>query len=127
MPPELVKIFIDSDIARVYGEGNPKYVAGRTGCELLRDALWALNLPEPLEKDVIYLYKSQEFWAGWASAYYQWKRSVPYEQLFAEVPIEKIMQSFYPLEASIERFVSIMDKWRAEPDAENDNTDLRDI
>ena len=117
MPPELVKIFIDSDIARVYGEGNPKYVAGRTGCELLRDALWALNLPEPLEKDVIYLYKSQEFWAGWASAYYQWKRSVPYEQLFAEVPIEKIMQSFYPLEASIERFVSIMDKWRAEPDA----------
>ncbi|MFC2314513.1 MAG: transcriptional regulator, partial [Selenomonas massiliensis] len=58
---------------------------------------------------------SPEYWAGWALAYYQWLRNIPFEEILDAVPMEKIVRSYYPLhEADIRKFVEVMDVWMAE-------------
>lgn len=53
-----------------------------------------------------------EYWAGWALAYYQWLKNIPFEEILDAVPMEKIVRSYYPLhEADIRKFVEIMDEW----------------
>ncbi len=104
--------FVDSGVAEQFGLGNPRYVAGRTGCELLRDCIWALGLDPLPQKDALYMDGAPEYWAGWALAYYQWLKNIPFEEILDAVPMEKIVRSYYPLhEADIRKFVEIMDEW----------------
>ena len=104
--------FVDSGVADQFGKGNPRYVAGRTGCELLWDCLWELNMEQPPYPAALYAEKTPAYWAGWALAYYQWQRSIPFETILTAVPMEQIERSYYPLhEADIHKFVEIMDEW----------------
>ena len=116
IPIEAVtKYFIDSGVAEQFGKGNPRYVAGRTGCELLWDCLWELNIEQPPYPAALYAEKTPVYWAGWALAYYQWLRSISFEEILTAVPMEQIVRSYYPLhEADIRKFIEIMDEWMHE-------------
>ena len=110
--------FVDSGVADQFGKGNPRYVAGRTGCELLWDCLWELDIEKPPYPAALYAEKTPAYWAGWAFAYYQWLRCIPFETILAAVPMERIERSYYPLhEADIRKFVEIMDEWMCEKGA----------
>lgn len=112
---ETAAYFMDSGVADQFGKGNPRYVAGRTGCELLWDCLWELNIEQPPQPPALYAEKSPEYWAGWALAYYQWLKNIPFETILEAVPMKKIVRSYYPLhEADIRKFVEVMDAWMAE-------------
>ena len=107
--------FVDSGVADQFGKGNPRYVAGRTGCELLWDCLWELNMEQPPYPAALYAEKTPAYWAGWALAYYQWLRSISFEEILTAVPMEQIERSYYPLhEADIRKFIEIMDEWMHE-------------
>ena len=109
---EVVSYFIESGVAKQFGDGNPRYIAGRSGCELFCDCMWKLGLQEPSLKDFPLIDISPEYWAGWALAYYQWLKNIPFEEILDAVPMEKIVRSYYPLhEADIRKFVEIMDEW----------------
>ena len=57
---ETAAYFMDSGVADQFGKGNPRYVAGRTGCELLWDCLWELNIEQPPQPPALYAEKSPE-------------------------------------------------------------------
>lgn len=104
--------FVESGVAEQFGLGNPRYIAGRSGRELFCDCMWELGLEEPTQEFGLDLGKRPEYWAGWALAYYQWLRNIPFEEILGAVPMEKIVRSYYPLhEADIRKFVEIMDEW----------------
>lgn len=99
-------MFTSSGIARQFGLGVPKYVAGMSGVELVWEVIGSLNsdvgLPEP--KMVYDL--SPEYWCGWILAYYQWKTGKNFEEIKYHISMTEILKLYPTLhEASEEKFV----------------------
>lgn len=103
-------MFLVSGIAEQFGNGNPAYVAGITGCELVKKVILTSGMKAPDIPDEMYLDKSPEYWAGWALAYYQWHTAKTFFKIRQAVSIEEIL-TLYPAlhEADIMKFVEIMD------------------
>lgn len=106
--------FVESGVADNFAIGNPKYVAGMTGCEVLRTVLEKTGEKDPIEVDIMYADKSPEYWAGWSIAFYQWYRNYKFQDIKAAVPMSKVVKMYIFHEADIMKFVEIMDKnWLA--------------
>ena len=91
--------FIVSGIAAQFGNGNPKYVVGMTGCEVVRAVMEQCGVPLSDDiKDEMYLDKSPEYWAGWARLIGH--RAVPISTLLGMYPALH--------EADITKFTDIM-------------------
>ena len=53
--------------------------------------------------------RSEEFWTGWALAYYQWETSMSFAEIIQYVPIEDIVALYSPYhEMDIRQFVDKM-------------------
>ncbi len=53
--------------------------------------------------------RSEEYWAGWALAYYQWEAGMSFEEINLYVPIKEVMSMYYPFhEMDIRQFVDAM-------------------
>ncbi len=103
-------LFLKSPISKEFATGNPKYVAGMTGCELANlvfsDAGIVLN-----QKPIMYLDKSPEYWAGWAISYYQWYSAKSFSSIASIVTIDEIIYMYPTLhEADIIKFVMQIEK-----------------
>ena len=110
---EVFDMFIVSGLAKQFENGNPAYVAGITGCELLKEIFLEIGLEKPDVPDEMYLDKSPEYWSGWALAYYQWYTGKAFQRIHQAVSIEEILY-MYPTyhEADIMKFVDTMnEKW----------------
>lgn len=108
-PDEYFDLFLVSRISRQFQCGNPAYVAGMTGCELMKKVIQDSGLPVPEVEDVMYLDKSPEYWAGWALAYYQWYTGMTFSMIHDAVTIDELCCMYYTLhEADIMKFVEIM-------------------
>lgn len=102
--------FIESGIADNFAIGNPKYVAGMTGCEVLRTVLEKTGEENPKENDIMYVDKSPEYWTGWAVAFYQWYRNYKFQEIQSKVPVSEVVKMYILHEADVMKFVEIMDK-----------------
>lgn len=102
--------FIESGIADNFAIGNPKYVAGMTGCEVLRIVLEKTGEENPKENDIMYVDKSPEYWTGWALAYYQWYRNYKFQEIQSKVPVSEVVKMYILHEADVMKFVEVMDK-----------------
>ncbi len=102
--------FIVSGIAAQFGNGNPKYVVGMTGCEVVRAVMEQCGVPLSDDiKDEMYLDKSPEYWAGWALCYYQWITGYTFSHIHRAVPISTLLGMYPALhEADITKFADIM-------------------
>ncbi len=102
--------FIVSGVAAQFGSGNPKYVVGMTGCEVVRAVMEQSGMP--LSDDItdeMYLDKSPEYWAGWALCYYQWLTGYTFSHIHHAVSISELLGMYPTLhEADITKFVGIM-------------------
>lgn len=109
-PDDYARIYAISPIAKQMERGNPTYVAGKTGPEIVRlvieNARYNVQLPE----DVMYMDKSPEYWAGWALAYYQWLRNVRFMHILKAIPFSELLK-MYPVfhEMDITKFIYEMD------------------
>lgn len=102
-------LFVASDVSRQIGAGNPAYVAGRNGCELVRLVLEPNGIDTSGTDDVMYLDKSPEYWAGWALAYYQWKSGNSFQLILGNVRLEEIVSMYSPYhEMNIEHFYDVL-------------------
>ena len=65
-----VKLFVASTISRRMENGEPDYLAGKSGIEVAMDILVETTgkAPEALPQD--HYGRSREYWIGWAVAYY---------------------------------------------------------
>lgn len=86
-------LFLNSDISRQFAHGNPKYVAGMSGIELALDVLHCNG------EDVNYrpvLNRSQEYWTGWAIAYFQWFSGLEFGKIDQKIPIAEVRGLYGP-------------------------------
>lgn len=105
------QMFLVSDVAFQFQTGNPSYVAGKTGCELVKEVIRKSGLTLPDLPEEMYLDKSPEYWAGWALAFYQWYTGRTFRRIYGAVSIADILK-MYPAyhEMDIMQFVSAMDE-----------------
>ena len=91
-PNQFYEMFLVSDVSMQFQTGNPTYVAGKTGCELVKEVIRKSGLLIPELEDEMYLDKSPEYWCGWALAYYQWYTGRSFMKIYHAVSIEEIFK-----------------------------------
>ncbi len=110
-PDEYFVKFLVTGIAGQFEKGNPRYLSGVTGCELVREVMEKSGSPVVVEEDEMYLDKSPEYWSGWALCYYQWFTGHSFSKIYRAVSMDKILCMYPTLhEADITKFVSVMDE-----------------
>ena len=71
-PDKYFKVLLVSPISTQFENGNPTYVVGKTGCEIVKEVIRGSGFKEPETEEIMYLDKSPEYWSGYVLAYYQW-------------------------------------------------------
>lgn len=112
---EKLKEFLDkfavTPVSASFGKGNPKYVAGMSGAELVC-AVYDETGEEMGEIEAVpRMQRSPEYWCGWVLAYYQWYTGKSFREILKAVPAEEILHMYPTLhEADITKFTEIMDE-----------------
>lgn len=108
---DFVKLFVASSVSKRMENGEPAYLAGKSGIEIVVEVVAETMGKEIDEEPQIQMGRSREYWIGWAVAYYQWFSSRKYGDIFKVVTFEDLQNMYYTLhEADISKFVDIMDK-----------------
>ena len=108
---DFVKLFITSSVSKRMENGEPSFLAGKSGIEIAAEVV-----SETMGKklDVApeeHFGRSEEYWIGWAVAYYQWYSSRRYSDIFKVLTYEDIQKMYYTLhEADITKFVERADE-----------------
>ena len=104
-------MFLVSGLSKQFENGNPKYIAGMTGCELAKEVLCEIGQDISNAEDEMYLDKSPEYWTGWALAFYQWYSALRFGKIQKAVSVTEVL-GMYPTmhEADLMKFVSVMDE-----------------
>ena len=106
---DFVKLFVVSSVSKRMENGEPAYLAGKSGIEIvieiIAETMGKELSPEPHE----HFGRSREYWIGWAVAYYQWYSGRKYSDIFKVVSFEDLQKMYYTLhEADISKFVDIV-------------------
>lgn len=106
-----VKLFLASTISKRMENGEPTYLAGKSGIEIVVEIVAETMGKEfdriPEDK----FGRSREYWIGWAVAYYQWYSGRKYSEIFKVITFADLQQMYYTLhEADITKFVDIVDE-----------------
>ena len=107
---DFVKLFIASSVSKRMENGEPAYLAGKSGIEIVREIVAETKGQELQIEPQEHFGRSKEYWIGWAVAYYQWYSSRKYREIFAVVTYEELQRMYYTLhEADITKFVDVVD------------------
>lgn len=108
---DFVKLFTASSVSKRMENGEPSYLAGKSGIEIAIDVVLEttgkqLDI-EPKEQ----FGRSIEYWIGWAVCYYQWFSARSYSDIFSVLSFEDLERMYYTLhEADITKFVDIAEE-----------------
>lgn len=106
-----VKMFTVSPVSKQMENGEPAYLAGKSGIEIVAEIVAETMGQQHLPESQVRFDRSREYWIGWAVAYYQWHSSRKFGEIFKVVSFEELQKMYHPLhEADITKFVDIMDK-----------------
>lgn len=107
---DFVKLFLVSSVSKRMENGEPAYVTGKSGIELVLDIVAETKGQELQIEPQVRFDRSKEYWIGWAVAYYQWYSDRKYHDIFKVVSFENLQNMYTPLhEADITKFVDIVD------------------
>jgi len=103
---EIFDMFIESGVADRFGSGDFEVIVGMSGVELAYKVLEQSGVESERIKPNYTIDRSEEFWTGWALAYYQWETSMSFEEIVRYVPIKDIRDLYLPYhEMDIRQFV----------------------
>ena len=98
--------FISSGIASRFEKGNPKYVAGMSGFELVEAVLAEINVSYEKREPTYAEFKGREYWAGWILAYYQWVTGKRFEDMVEDgLTLSTVLSMYILHEADESKFV----------------------
>ena len=89
-------LFISSGIAARFEKGDFSVIVGMSGVELAYTVLEAANIPTERIKPNYTIDRSEEYWTGWALAYYQWDTAMGFGEIVKYVPIKEILKLYSP-------------------------------
>lgn len=106
---EFFNLFIKSGVAERFGSGDFTVIVGMSGVELAYEVLEQSGTEYNRVKPNYTFNRSEEYWTGWALAYYQWETSMSFAEIVQYVPIEDIVALYSPYhEMDIRQFVDKM-------------------
>ena len=110
-PDWATALFVNTGYAEQFERGNPAYIAGMSGVELVRavilKAYGKKGFPVPTNTEDY----SPEYWAGWVLAEYQWYCGRRFKDIFERIPLTEVigMYSVYH-EMDITSFIDAMEE-----------------
>lgn len=111
LPQDFLGLFIESGLARRFGEGDPAIVMGWSGIEL---ALMVLEETVDIRRDVAIRHAmrgSKEYWIGWSLSYYQWETGLAFAEIERAVTMEVLEDLYYAYhEMDVRSFVDRMNE-----------------
>lgn len=108
---DFVKLFVSSSISKRMENGEPAYIAGKSGIEAVREIVFETMNKELKAEPQKSFGRSKEYWIGWAVAYYQWYSGRKYSEIFKVVSFDDLEKMYYTLhEADITKFAEIVDE-----------------
>ena len=103
--------FIVSGIANDFENGDSKTIAGKSGVELAYEVMEKTGENLRNIKPRYTVNRSEEYWTGWALAYYQWKTAISFSKIVEYIPINEIKALYSPYhEMDIRHFVEKMNE-----------------
>lgn len=107
---DFVKLFIVSSVSKRMENGEPAYLAGKSGIEIVVEIVAETKGQELSIEQNVHFGRSKEYWIGWAVAYYQWRSERKYSDIFEVVSFDDLQKMYYTLhEADITKFADIID------------------
>lgn len=107
---DFCNLFTVSTISKRMENGEPKYLSGKSGIEIVRDVILETMGKELTASPQEHIHRSCEYWIGWAVAYYQWYCARKYSDIFKALPFYELQRMYSTLhEADITKFVEVAD------------------
>ncbi len=104
-------LFLASGAAQRFEQGDYTLIVGMSGVEL---AYKVLELSGRAQEHIHPQYtvdRSEEYWTGWALAYYQWETALKFQEIVRCVPIQDILRLYSPYhEMDIRQFCDKMNE-----------------
>lgn len=109
---EFFALFLSSGVAERFGRGDFTLLVGKSGVELAYEVLDKAGVSYERVPVIYTANRSEEYWTGWAIAYYQWETGLSFEEIVNCVPIAEICLMYSPYhEMSIRQFVDRMNAY----------------
>ena len=86
-PEDFLRRFLASDVARAWEQGDPAWLAGRSG-----DELYTALSGEVVDPDIHDVDLTPEFWCGQTLCYVQWAMGLPFARLMEAVPLAELQK-----------------------------------
>ena len=104
-------LFISSGVATLFEQGDVNTLVGKSGVELAYEVIERSGLTAERIKPGYAMDRSEEYWTGWALAWYQWETGMPFSMIVRYVPIKEIQRMYHPYhEMDIRQFADHMDE-----------------
>ena len=108
---DFIKLFAASSVSRRMENGEPAFLAGKSGIEIAADVLYETTGKEFETEPQEHFGRSREYWIGWAVCYYQWFSARSYSDIFQVFSYEDLSNMYHTLhEADITKFVDIAEE-----------------
>ena len=103
------ELFIASGVAKRFEQGDFTLLVGMSGVELAYTVLENVGLDAKRIRPNYPVGRSEEYWTGWALAYYQWQTSLSFADINRYVPIKAVQSLYQPYhEMDIRQFCDKM-------------------
>ena len=108
---EFFNLFLTSGAAARFEKGDYSVITGMSGMELAYKVLELSGIPADRMKPQYPVERSEEFWTGWALAYYQWETALRFADIIRYVPVKRIVSLYSPYhEMDIRQFCDKIDE-----------------
>lgn len=103
--------FIQSDVAEQIENGNPKYIAGKSGLELFIEVMEKTTGKKQNAEPVESFDRSDVYWVGWMLTHYQWYSGRTFKSILDTVSFNELLGLYGTLhEADINKSYDVMDE-----------------
>ncbi len=108
-PDTFFSLFLSTGVAERFGDGEFRLLVGMSGVELAYEVLRLAGIaPQHIEPKFT-ANRSEEYWAGWALAHYQWESALSFSEIAEYIPITEIISLYSPYhEMDIRQFIDRM-------------------
>ena len=108
---DFIKLFAASSVSKRMENGEPAFLVGKSGIEIVADVMLETTGREPDAAPENHFGRSREYWIGWAVCYYQWFSARSFSEIFKVLSYEDLTNMYDPLhEADITKFAQIADE-----------------
>ncbi len=123
---EFFELFIRSGVARRFEQGDFSLLVGMSGVELAYKVLECSEKERERIRPQYTAARSEEYWAGWALAYYQWETAMGFDEIVRYIPIRSVLSLYSPYhEMDIRHFCDKMTEWYRTANPETNLKSLR--